>query len=215
MGIDPFSELENRLLDARTVDFAGIDEVGRGCLAGPVVAAAVIWDYRSYPNGIKDSKLLSKNKRRELFSYILSKARAVAIGWASPAEIDMINILEASHLAMARAALALEIPPKLLIIDGNREIPHIQIEQRTVVGGDRIVLCVSAASIVAKVARDTLMAYLDGVFPGYGFARNVGYPTAEHKDAIRRLGPSLIHRRFFKGVKGFTPDKPRRLILGS
>jgi ribonuclease HII len=201
------SELEKRLLDKPDTIFAGTDEVGRGCLAGPVVAAAVIWDYGSHAAGIKDSKLLSKSKRRELFSYILSKARAVAVGWASPAEIDMINILQASQLAMARAVRGLDISPGILLVDGNRKVSGIDMEQITIVGGDRIVLCISAASIVAKVVRDNLMIYLDGIFPGYGFRGNMGYPTREHKEAIARLGPTNLHRKKFKGVKEFLSDE--------
>ena len=198
------SKLERRLCYEERQTVVGLDEVGIGCLAGPVVAAAVVWDYNSHSAGITDSKLLSKNKRQELFSYIMTKARSVSVGWASPAEIDMINILEASRLAMKRALKAAEIKPDVIVIDGNRGLPNVSLRQITVVGGDRKILCISAASIVAKVLRDELMYCFDRIFPGYGFYSNVGYPTDEHRRAIENLGVSVIHRKAYKGVREFV-----------
>ncbi|MCK5833662.1 ribonuclease HII, partial [bacterium] len=152
------------------------------------------------------SKLLSKYQRQELFYYILAKARSISVGWASPAEIDTINILRASHMAMRRALKSAELEPEIIIVDGNRRLEGIPFKQITVVGGDRSVMCVSAASIVAKVVRDELMTYFDGIFPGYGFRNNVGYPTKDHKKAIEKLGITVIHRKAYRGVKEFVKN---------
>jgi len=195
-----FSNLEKELL-RKGYRFAGVDEAGRGPLAGPVVAAAVIWNYKEVPEYINDSKLLHNKLRRELFDYILTKAVAVSVGWVTPSEIDRINILNASLLAMARAASSLETKPQMLLIDGNRRIPFTKIPQKTIIGGDGKHLAISAASIVAKVSRDNLMTYFDTHYPGYGFSQNSGYPTRKHKEAIRTLGPCPIHRKTFSGVK--------------
>lgn len=200
-GRGRLSPLEEELLGGE-VTFAGVDECGRGPLAGPVVAAAVIWDYGHAPEGITDSKLLQPEERRELFSYILHSARSVAVGWSSPAEIDRINILWASMQAMGRAVSSLDIVPSEVLVDGNRESPYIEEVQRTIIGGDGKVVAISAASIVAKCARDRLMMNLDSSYPGYGFRHNYGYPTPEHFRALRKLGPTLIHRRSFNGVCG-------------
>jgi len=195
-----FSSLEEELLNKGRIPFVGVDEVGRGPLAGPVVAAAVIWDYTQSAGGIKDSKLLISKKRQHLSDYILSKAKAVSIGWASPAEIDSYNVLQASFLAMSRALNLLEVTPILILVDGNMEIPSLAVEQLAIKGGDAKITAISAASIVAKVARDNLMIYMDSQYPGYGFSRHMGYPTKEHRKAIRDLGPCPIHRKTFKGV---------------
>ncbi len=181
--------------------FAGLDEAGRGPLAGPVVAAAVIWNYQNSFTKIIDPKLLSKKRRRELFDFVITKAEAVSVGWASPTEIDRINILNAALLAMARAVQSLEIHPKMLLIDGNRKIPYIDLPQTTVVGGDGKLFAVSAAGVVAKVVRDNLMRHFDEKYPGYGFAQNAGYPTKRHKEALSKIGPCPIHRRSFRGVE--------------
>ncbi len=150
--------------------------------------------------GINDSKLLRDVERRELFDYILAKALAVGVSCVSPTEIDRINILEASMLAMSKAVSDLDIEPNMILIDGNRKSPYTALPQKTCVGGDRTHLAIAASSIVAKVIRDSLMVYFDGVYSGYGFAHNMGYPTFEHREALKTLGPCPIHRRKFRGV---------------
>ncbi len=206
------SSLERRLLGEKVQTIAGLDEVGIGCLAGPVVAAAVVWDYSLNPSGITDSKLLSKQKRQELFCYITAKARSISVGWASPAEIDAINILAASHLAMRRALHSAELAPDIVIIDGNKALSGITTRQISVVGGDKTILCVSAASIVAKVIRDELMMFFDRIYPEYGFRSNAGYPTKEHKIAIAQHGVSVIHRKKYTGVKEFLNRDPLPIL---
>ena len=184
---------------------AGVDEAGRGPLAGPVVAAAVILppDYRNPL--ICDSKKLSPARRERAFSLIHEEAAACAVAFASPEEIDKINILQASLLAMRRAVEALPLPPDFLFVDGNHRIPCDRrilcgLFQEPLIGGDRRCLSVAAASILAKVTRDRIMAEFDLEYPGYGFADHKGYPTLKHFEAIRRLGPCPIHRRTFRGV---------------
>ncbi len=175
---------------------AGIDEAGRGPLAGPVVAAAVILDPENVPDGIDDSKKLSPAKREKLFVRINAAALAVGIGSASVAEIDAINILQATFLAMRRAAEALSPAPAFAIIDG-RDVPPLPCPGEAIVKGDGKSLSIAAASIVAKVTRDRLMLKLARACPGYGWERNKGYGTKAHMDAIRRLGPTAHHRRAF------------------
>jgi ribonuclease HII len=179
---------------------AGVDEAGRGCLAGPVVAAAVIlpghWDLP----GLTDSKKLSPEKRDELAPAIKAQAQAWALGLAWPPEIDRVNILRASLEAMRRAVLHLKVRPSLVLVDGNQNIP-LDLPQRTVVGGDLTVPAISAASILAKTFRDHLLTRLDRRYPGYGLAGHKGYGTAEHREAVRRLGPCPLHRMTFRGVK--------------
>ena len=183
----------------------GVDEAGRGPLAGPVVAAAVILppDYRNPL--ISDSKSLSPARRERAFSVISDEAVACAVAVASPEEIDEINILQASLLAMRRAVEALPFPPDFLFVDGNHRIPCGRrilcgLLQEPLIGGDGRCLSVAAASILAKVTRDRIMAELDLEYPGYGFAGHKGYPTPKHFEAIRRLGPCPVHRRTFRGV---------------
>jgi len=193
---------------------AGIDEVGRGPLAGPVVAAAVILPKAATPDGLHDSKKLSAARREELDAVIRRDALAWAIGAADVAEIDALNILNATLLAMRRAVAALPVWPASIAVDGNR-LPDLGFHSRSVageaiVGGDGTVASISAASIVAKVYRDGLMAEADRRFPGFGFAANKGYGTAGHLDALRRLGPCAIHRRSFRPVRdGLTGLLPR------
>jgi ribonuclease HII len=183
---------------------AGVDEAGRGPLAGPVVAAAVILDPAAPVAGLRDSKQLSAAQRERLAPLIRRHALAWAIGEATPAEIDSVNILQATFLAMRRALLALPIVPAHIVIDGNRcpvladAFPDARIE--AVVRGDSLVPAISAASILAKTHRDAIMADLDRIHPGYGFARHQGYPTAAHREALMRLGPSPVHRRSFAPV---------------
>ncbi|MDO5531188.1 ribonuclease HII [Sutterella sp.] len=184
---------------------AGVDEAGRGPLAGPVTAAAVILDPERPIEGLADSKKLSAKRREELAPLIRERALAWGIGWASVEEIDRVNILEATFLAMERALEALETSsgraPEFIVIDGNRAPHHLKAPFETIVKGDALVPAISAASILAKTARDALMAELDGEYPGYGFAVHAGYGTKAHLEAIARLGPSPVHRRSFEPVK--------------
>lgn len=180
--------------------WAGFDEVGRGCLAGSVIAAAVIFPEGCNIHGLTDSKKLSPKKREDLALLIREKAIAYAFGRAEPSEIDQINILKASLLAMERAFKGLAVTPLGAIIDGNRA-PQLPVETRTLVGGDRLEPAISAASILAKVARDLEMVLADQLYPGYSFGVHKGYPTKEHLDALQTLGPSPIHRKSFGPVR--------------
>lgn len=179
---------------------AGVDEAGRGPLAGPVVAAAVVFPAGYLNPDIRDSKLLSPARRELLFGVIRRDAVACAVASVPHEEIDRINILQASLAAMRRAVAALPTPADFLLVDGNRPIPSCNLPQETLVGGDGRCLSIAAASILAKVSRDRMMGEFDLLYPGYGFAAHKGYPTADHLAAIRRLGPSPIHRRTFRGV---------------
>jgi ribonuclease HII len=178
---------------------AGVDEVGRGALCGPVVAAAVVLGEGFPLEGLDDSKRLTARQREALDIRIRERARGFAIGLADPAEIDRVNILRATLLAMQRAVLALPEKPDLLLVDALR-VPGLDVEQRPIVKGDALSVSIAAASIVAKVSRDALMRTLDREHPGYDLARNMGYGSAEHRVALRRLGPSPIHRRSFQGT---------------
>lgn len=177
----------------------GIDEAGRGPWAGPVVAAAVILDPDNIPEGIDDSKKLTAARREELFAAIEGSAR-VGIGIAEVARIDRDNILAATLWAMGRAVRKLTTRPALALVDGNRA-PRLVCEAQTIVAGDGRSLSIAAASIIAKVTRDRMMAALDGEFPGYDFARHKGYGTELHRQALVRLGPSPLHRRSFAPVR--------------
>jgi ribonuclease HII len=179
---------------------AGIDEVGRGPLAGPVVAAAVILHPQRPIEGLADSKKLSENRREVLALEIRERAFCWALGRAEPAEIDCLNILQASLLAMQRAVAALAMAPTLALVDGNRA-PRLPCPVRTIVGGDASEAAISAASIIAKVARDREMIEMDGRYPGYGLAKHKGYPTKQHMEALKRLGVTDIHRRSFGPVR--------------
>lgn len=178
----------------------GVDEVGRGPLAGPVVAAAVILDPERPIEGLADSKKLSEKKRERLFPKICDRALAWSIGRAEVAEIDQINILQASLLAMQRAVEGLALRPEHALVDGNR-LPVLECPAEAIVQGDATVECISAASIVAKVTRDREMIELDQRYPGYGLAKHKGYPTKFHMEALRELGVTQIHRRSFGPVK--------------
>lgn len=178
---------------------AGIDEAGRGCLAGPVVASAVILG-PACVQGLTDSKKLSPAKRSFLAAQIKNSALAWSIGISWPGEIDRINILQATLQAMAKAVKRLKIHPCHVLIDGNQQIP-VNISQQTIIGGDGSEPCISAASILAKTFRDRLMISLAHKYPGYDFARHKGYGTRDHLKSIRALGPSPIHRMTFRGVK--------------
>lgn len=176
---------------------AGVDEVGRGCLAGPVAAAAVILPPDFDLPGLTDSKQLAAHRREELDRIVRDRALAFAIGSASVEEIDRLNILQATFLAMERAIRGLSLRPEYLLIDGNRFRSTLDIPYETIVKGDAAVASISAASVVAKVWRDRLMKELGEDYPPYGWDRNAGYGTAEHLAAIRRCGLTPHHRRTF------------------
>ena len=178
---------------------AGVDEAGRGPLVGPVVAAAVILDPRKPIAGLADSKTLSPRKRERLFHEILAKALCCSVAQASAEEIDQINILQATLLAMQRAVAGLRLPPKLVLVDGNR-LPLLPMQAQAIVKGDATVAEISAASIVAKVHRDQWCAEFHARYPEYGFARHKGYGTAEHLAALVAHGPCPEHRRSFAPV---------------
>lgn len=188
----------------------GLDEAGRGPLAGPVVAAAVALPDPCPIEGLNDSKALREDTREALFELIVARADAWAIAWSEPEEIDRINILRASLQAMATAwsEVVAKVPglgDALVLVDGNQRAPLPGgVDQRPIVKGDARSLNIAAASILAKVARDRRMVEYDSVWPGYGFARHKGYPTRQHRDAIARLGPCPIHRRSFSMPAG--PD---------
>ncbi|MEH6358410.1 MAG: ribonuclease HII [Pseudomonadales bacterium] len=179
---------------------AGVDEVGRGPLAGAVVAAAVILDPNNPIEGLADSKKLTEKRREALFPLIQERALAWCIARASEAEIDELNILHASLLAMQRAVLGLKLAPEKVLVDGNR-CPELPYPSEAIIKGDSLVPAISAASILAKVVRDREMVAFEETYPGYGFAKHKGYPTALHMQALKSLGATPIHRRSFAPVK--------------
>lgn len=180
---------------------AGVDEAGRGCLAGPVVAAAVILPPDTDLPGLDDSKKLSALQRDRLFDLIHTEASAIGIGQCSPVEIDEINILQAALRAMSRAVQQLAIPADMLLVDGNKAIPATSIPQKSVIGGDGKSLSIAAASVIAKVTRDRLMHTLDEQYPQYGFTLHKGYATKAHYAALAQWGPTEVHRRTFRLVR--------------
>jgi ribonuclease HII len=192
--MEPFVSCYNGVLAA------GVDEVGRGPLAGDVVAAAVILDPSAPIEGLNDSKKLTEKRRNHLFTLIKERAMSYCIARASVAEIDSINILQASLLAMRRAVEGLSVEPEHVLVDGNK-IPKWRYTAEAVVKGDSRVAAISAASILAKVTRDAEMVAFDKMYPGYGFAGHKGYPTKVHMQALATLGVSDIHRRSFAPVK--------------
>ena len=183
----------------------GVDEVGRGPLAGPVVAAAVVFPAGYANPEIRDSKQLSAKKRDNLVGVIHAAALAWKVVAVGHTRIDRLNILQASRLAMKLAVERLPVSPEIVLVDGNIPI-DIRVPQRTVVGGDALHVEISAASILAKVWRDHLMEVLDAKYPGYGLAGHAGYPTATHRTALQTLGPCRVHRRSFRGVLAAGPD---------
>ena len=189
--------LENALRRVGFVHVAGVDEVGRGCLAGPVVAAAVVLHPDRHVPGVCDSKAVQAPERERLYEKILAAAVAWAVAAADPAEIDRINIHQASLRAMQRAVLALVPLPDIVLVDAFR-VPDLPMAQRGVPHGDRRCSAIAAASIVAKVTRDRQMLELHGRDPRYGFDRHKGYATADHLDAVARFGYSEVHRRSFR-----------------
>jgi ribonuclease HII len=180
--------------------YCGVDEAGRGPLAGPVVAAAVILDPQFPIAGLADSKKLSAKSRDKLYTQICQYAQAWHIASASVEEIDRLNILQATMLAMQRAVAGLAVRPEMALIDGNR-CPTLAMPAQAIIGGDSKVAAISAASILAKVYRDQLLLQLHDEFPQYGFADHSGYPTAQHREALKRHGVSPHHRRSFAPVK--------------
>ena len=178
---------------------AGVDEAGRGPLAGPVVAAAVVFSSPPTHLGIKDSKKLSPAKRASLTIDIYRRASSVGVGFVWHDEIDRINILRASLKAMLKAVEGLSVRPELLLIDGNFPVES-DIEQRLIVSGDSLSVSIAAASIIAKTARDRVMESYDNLYPAYNFSKNKGYPTKDHLEALRRYGPCPVHRLSFRGV---------------
>lgn len=181
---------------------AGVDEAGRGPLAGPVVAAAVILPEEGIGQKLFDSKQLSPRQREELYDLILSKARSVAVGAVSQEEIDLLNILRATLKAMSSAVESLSVPPDLILIDGNQTLP-LSFSQKSIRSGDRICNSIAAASIVAKVTRDRMMLECHQKFPQYNFAKHKGYGTKEHRKAIETFGICELHRKTFRGVKEY------------
>lgn len=180
---------------------AGVDEAGRGPLAGPVVAAAVVLDPRSGWDGVNDSKRLSAEAREQVYARVLTGARAFAWSVVGPRSIDALNIRRASLEAMRRAVGLLSLRPDLVLVDGNDRIPDLGCRQEAVISGDSRLLSVAAASVVAKVVRDRIMERLDRVWPDYGFARHKGYGTPEHLAALQKLGPCPLHRFSFAPVR--------------
>ena len=194
--------LENALRRVGFCYVAGVDEVGRGCLAGPVVAAAVVLDPARHIAWVSDSKAVPAAEREELFEQITRHALGWAVASADPREIDRINIHQASLAAMRRAVLALSPLPDIVLVDAFR-IPELPMAQRGVPHGDRRCAAIAAASIVAKVTRDREMLTLHGQYPGYGFDRHKGYATADHLDAVARFGYSEAHRKSFRPQTSF------------
>jgi len=178
----------------------GVDEAGRGPLAGPVVVAAVILDPARPIEGLADSKTLTAARREALATLIRERSLAFAVAEASVEEIDRLNILQATLLAMQRAVAALSVEAEYALVDGN-QMPRLRIPGRTIVAGDALEPCISAASILAKTTRDVLMRRHDGLHPGYGFGRHMGYATPEHLASLRALGPCSLHRRSFAPVR--------------
>ena len=201
--------MQKTLLFSAPGPVAGIDEAGRGPLAGPVVAAAVILRDDDPIDGLADSKLLSERRRNELAAQIMVRSLAWSVAWADVAEIDTINILQATMLAMRRAILGLRITPAQVEVDGNR-LPNLQFHGRlidgaAIIGGDSKVAAISAASIIAKVRRDRIMHDMDGLYPQYGFRRHKGYATADHRNRLAEFGPCREHRRSFAPISSMQP----------
>jgi len=189
-----------RFEDLHLAPVAGVDEAGRGPWAGPILAAAVVLDRATVLVGLDDSKKLSPGRRQELFEALTTSAK-IGIGRASVEEIDRLNVLRANDLAMARAVAALPSAPASVLVDGNRIPPGLEQPARAVTKGDALSLSIAAASIVAKVTRDAVMAELAVAHPGYGWERNQGYGTAAHRAALARLGVTRHHRRSFRPIR--------------
>jgi ribonuclease HII len=209
----PHYIFEARILKTIEGPIAGVDEAGRGPLAGPVVAAAVILDRKRIPKGLNDSKLMTSEAREEAYKRIVKDAVAVGVGEATVDEIDLVNIRQATHLAMARAVRALCVPAAFALVDGN-DAPALPCRCDTLVDGDARSVSIAAASIIAKVTRDRMMQTLHSEFPGYGWFTNKGYGTEEHLTALNQLGPCRHHRRSFAPVYHILrPVNPEDSIL--
>jgi ribonuclease HII len=195
----PSYAFETKILAQREGPVAGVDEAGRGPLAGPVIAAAVIFEKKRIPKGLNDSKQMTADARENAYVAIMERAICVGIGEATVDEIDLVNIRQATHLAMARAIRALTTAPTFALVDGN-DAPALPCPCDTIIGGDGRSVSIAAASIIAKVTRDRMMQALHEEHPGYGWFRNKGYGTDEHLTALMRLGPCLHHRRSFAPV---------------
>jgi ribonuclease HII len=203
---------EKRLLATRPGPICGVDEAGRGPLAGPVVAAAVILQYGKIPRGLNDSKLLSEDEREALYPRIMERAIAVGVGEASVGEIDLVNIRQATHLAMARAVRALAVAAAFALVDGN-DAPALPCPCETLVKGDSKSASIAAASIIAKVTRDRMMAALHDQHPHYGWFTNKGYGTPEHLGALKTHGATAHHRKSFAPVHNILyVENPRDSI---
>lgn len=208
-NISDLLELENELRQNYPI-IVGLDEVGRGPLAGPVVAAAVVLPANTEIEGVTDSKKIPKNKHRELVDEIMKKAIVVRVGVIDAQTIDQVNVLEADKLAMMKAIEDLPITPDLLLIDGNNsQLLPTAIPQQTLVKGDSKSLSIAAASLVAKLVRDTMMTEYSKQYPGYGFENNSGYGTKQHIEALKELGITPIHRLSFAPIKNNLRTWPR------
>ncbi|HEY3294367.1 MAG TPA: ribonuclease HII [bacterium] len=196
--------IERELLASGMSLICGVDEAGRGPLAGPVVAAAVLFRDCELLWSAQDSKKMTVSAREEFFARVPHELE-FGVGACTPEEIDEINILQASLRAMERAVALLPCPPQMILVDGNRRL-NPSLPSRAIVHGDACVAVISAASIIAKVTRDRLMRDYDAVHPEYGFARHFGYPTEEHRRLLKQLGPCPIHRRTFQGVREFFQE---------
>jgi len=208
-AVGPVTRLETGFMEQMLVDkgyhlICGVDEVGRGPLAGPVVAAAVILPPDVKLDGLNDSKKLSESQRNELFEEIVHLGLYCAVGILDHEAIDSMNILRASLMAMRKAVVDLKITPEVVLVDGNHPIPRLDYPQYAVVGGDASCRCISAASIVAKVTRDRIMERLQVLHPQFSFSKHKGYPTPEHLEELREHGPCVIHRKSFKPVASLS-----------
>ena len=201
-----FTQMEAMLVKKGYQFICGVDEVGRGPLAGPVVAAAVIIPSGMVIPGIDDSKKLSSHRREELFDEIVGRGLPCAVGVIDNESIDSINILQASLMAMRKAVMDLKTRPDFVLVDGRFSIPNISPPQCAIVGGDRLCQTVAAASIVAKVTRDRIMDRYQALYPSFSFAQHKGYPTPVHLRELREHGPSEIHRRSFKPVADLVSE---------
>ena len=195
----PHYIFESRVLKTMAGPVCGVDEAGRGPLAGPVIAAAVIFERKRIPKGLNDSKQMTPEDREEAYLKVMDAALAVGVGEASVDEIDLVNIRQATHLAMARAVRMLSLAPMFALVDGN-DPPALPCPCDTIVDGDARSVSIAAASIIAKVTRDHMMIALHEEFPGYRWVTNKGYSTEEHLEALNRLGPCHHHRRSFAPV---------------
>ncbi len=208
---DAVLDILHRSVKKQPTIMAGVDEAGRGCLAGPVVAAAVVLPASMHIGlELKDSKQLSAPARERLEKQIKASVPAWSLGLAWPNEIDRVNILQATLQAMCRAVSTLKIKPKLILVDGNQP-PPLSVPCQCIPGGDKTVAAISAASIVAKVFRDRLMGHLDRKYPGYGFERHKGYGTKGHLQQLDTLGPCTIHRRSFAPVRRVLKERQQWL----